>query len=59
MRLPHKGGEVMEVDYAGMTVPITNPETGEVTPAQIFVAVLPASSYTYVEIQASRNFSIG
>jgi hypothetical protein len=25
MRLPHKGGEVLEVDYAGMTVPITNP----------------------------------
>jgi hypothetical protein len=29
MRLPHKGGEEMEVDYAGMTVPITNPETGD------------------------------
>jgi transposase len=28
MRLPRKGGEVVEVDYAGMTVPITNPETG-------------------------------
>jgi transposase len=55
MRLPHKGGEVLEVDYAGMTVPITNPETGEVTPAQVFVAVLPASSYTYVEIQASQE----
>lgn len=55
MRLPHKGGEVLEVDYAGMTVSITNPETGEVTPAQVFVAVLPASSYTYVEIQASQE----
>ena len=55
LRLPHKGGEVLEVDYAGMTVSITNPETGEVTPAQVFVAVLPASSYTYVEIQANQE----
>ena len=30
MRMPHKGGEEMEVDYAGMTVPVTNPETGEI-----------------------------
>ena len=55
MRLPHKGGEEMEVDYAGMTLPITNPETGEVTQAQTFVAVLPASNYTYVEIQISQQ----
>ena len=54
MRLPHKGGEEMEVDYAGMTLPITNPETGEVIPAQVFVAVLPASNYTYVEVQPSQ-----
>ena len=55
MRLPHKGGEAMEVDYAGMTVPITKPETGEITQAQVFVAALPASSYTYVEIQPSQE----
>jgi len=55
MRLPHKGGEEMEVDYAGMTLPITNPETGESSQAQIFVAVLPASSYTYAEIQPSQE----
>lgn len=55
MRLPHKGGEAMEVDYAGMTIPITNPETGEITPAQVFVATLPASSYMYAEIQPSQE----
>jgi transposase len=55
MRLPHKGGEELELDYAGMTVPITNPETGEVTAAQVFVAALPASSYTYAEIQPSQE----
>jgi transposase len=57
MRLPHKGGEVMEVDYAGMTVPITNPETGEIWQAAVFVAALPASSYTYAEIQPSQELS--
>jgi transposase len=55
MRLPHKGGEEMEVDYAGMTLPITNPETGEISQAQVFVAALPASSYTYTEIQPSQE----
>jgi transposase len=55
MRLPHKGGEEMEVDYAGMTVPITNPETGEVWRAPVFVATLPASSYIYAEVQPSQE----
>jgi transposase len=57
MRKPHTGGEEMEVDYAGMTVPITNPETGEITQAQVFVAALPASSYTYAEIQPSQELA--
>jgi transposase len=55
MRLPHKGGEVMEVDYAGMTLSITNPETGEVSQAVVFVATLPASSYIYAEVQPSQE----
>jgi transposase len=55
MRLPHKGGEVLEVDYAGMTLPITNPETGEIHQAQVFVATLPASSYTFAEVQPSQE----
>lgn len=55
MRSPRKGGEEMEVDYTGMKVPITNPETGEITSADVFVATLPASNYTYVEIQPSQK----
>jgi transposase len=55
MRLPHKAGEVMEVDYAGMTLPITNAETGEVWQAAVFVAVLPASNYIYAEVQPSQE----
>ena len=55
MRLPHKAGEEMQVDYAGMMVAITNPETGEISRAVVFVATLPASSYTYAEIQPSQE----
>jgi len=55
MRLPRKGGEVVEVDYAGMTVPIMNPETGEIHQAVVFVASLPASSYVYAEVQPSQE----
>ena len=49
MRQTHKAGEKMFVDYAGQTLPITNPKTGEITEAQIFVATLGASSYTFAE----------
>ena len=39
----------MFVDYSGKTVPIVNRVTGEVRPAQLFVAVLGASNHTYAE----------
>ena len=55
MRQDHKAGEKLFVDYAGQTMPITNPETGEVTEAQIFVAVLGASNYTYAEATHSQS----
>lgn len=37
----------MQTDYAGHTIPITDPATGAVHQAQVFVAVLGASSYTF------------
>ena len=49
MRQQHKAGEKLFVDYAGLTVPIVSKETGESAPAQVFVAVLGASNYTYAE----------
>ena len=55
MRLTHKAGEKLFVDYAGETVPIVNPETGEIIQAEIFVTVLGASNYTYAEAQASQD----
>ena len=49
MRQSHKAGEKCFVDYCGPTVPIANAHTGEIRPAQVFVAVLGASNYTYAE----------
>src|SRR3954468_6495947 len=50
MRQTHAGGDKLFVDYAGDTVPvIVDRVTGEVRQAQIFVAVLGASSFAYAE----------
>jgi transposase len=55
MRQEHKAGEKLFVDYAGQTVPVMDATTGEVRPAQIFLAVLGASNYTYVEATWSQT----
>jgi transposase len=47
MRQVHPGGERLFVDYAGHTVPVVDPTSGEIRRAQVFVAVLGASNYTY------------
>jgi len=57
MRQTHRAGEKLFVDFCGQTVPITDPNSGEIRPAQIFVAVLGASSYTYAEAVASQGLA--
>lgn len=49
LRQQHKAGEKVFVDYGGQTVPVVDPETGEVREAQIFVGVLGASNFTFAE----------
>lgn len=49
MRQPHRAGEKLFVDYAGQTAAVVDRTTGEMREAQIFVAVLGASNYTYAE----------
>jgi transposase len=53
--IEHIGGEQMQVDYAGLKVPVTDPETGEISQVSVFVATLPASNYIYAEAQSSEN----
>jgi transposase len=55
MRQDHKAGEKLFVDYAGQRVGIIDRLTGETRSAEIFVAVLGASSYTYAEATWSQS----
>ncbi len=49
LRQVHVAGERLFVDYAGPTMPIVRPRTGEITAAQIFVGALGASHLLYAE----------
>jgi transposase len=49
MRQAHPAGERMFVDYAGQTVELIDGRSGEIRQAQVFVAVMGASSYTFAE----------
>ena len=49
MRIKHKPGEAMQVDWAGTTLQYQDPVTGELIDAYLFAAVLPCSCYAYAE----------
>jgi len=55
MRQEHRVGEKLFVDYAGQTVPVIDRHSGEIRQAQVFVAVLGASSYTFAEATWSQQ----
>ena len=57
LRHEHRAGEKLFVDYAGATIPIHHPATGDITAAQIFVAVLGASNYTYSEATWTQSMA--
>jgi len=55
LRQEHRAGEKLFIDYAGQTGSIVERKTGEVTEAQIFVAALGASNYTFAEASLSQE----
>jgi transposase len=55
MKLEHKAGYEMMIDYAGKHLHITDKETGEQIPVEVFIAILPYSQYTYVEAGFSQK----
>jgi transposase len=57
LRQIHKPGEKGFVDWAGATIPVHDPVTGEGWPASLFVMVLGASSYTYAEATRDQQLA--
>jgi len=55
MRQTHLAGEKLFVDYAGPTIPVVDRTTGEERPAQVFIAVLGASNYTFAEATMTQS----
>ena len=55
MRQIHIAGEKLFVDYSGVTIPIYNQKSTEIETAQVFVAVLGASGYTFVHVTPSQK----
>jgi transposase len=55
MRQEHRAGEKLFVDYAGQSMPIVEPDTGEVRELSVFVATLGASSYTFAEVHEDQT----
>lgn len=49
LRISRKPGELMEVDWAGSTLAVTDSITREPVTAYVFVACLPCSMYSYAE----------
>ncbi len=57
MRQTHPAGERVFVDFAGQTLAVIDPATGEIRAAQVFVAVLGASSLTYAEVRWGQGLA--
>jgi transposase len=49
MRMTHIAGEKLFVDYAGQTIGVVNPDTGEIHDACLFLGAWGASHYSYAE----------
>ena len=57
LRQEYKAGEFMFVDWAGDTISLWNPTTGESRPAYLFVAVLGASNYTFARAYEDKQMA--
>lgn len=55
LRQEYKAGEKMLVDWAGDTLWVSDPQSGGKRPAHLFVAVLGASNYTFVQVFEHRQ----
>ena len=57
MRQSHAAGEKVFVDFAGDTIDVIDPSTGEVRPMKLFVAAMGASSYIFAQARPSEQIA--
>jgi transposase len=55
MRMEHKAGDTLYVDFAGDKLSVVDTTTGEIKVVEVFVAILGASQLTYVEAVATQG----
>jgi transposase len=55
LRQEHRAGEKVFVDYAGHTLAVVDPSTGEIREAQLFVVALGASNFTFAEVTWTQS----
>jgi transposase len=55
MRVPHKVGDKLFIDFTGKRLQIVDTTTGEVQDVEVFVAILGCSQLTYVTAVASQK----
>lgn len=55
MRVPHKVGDKLFIDFTGKRLQIVDQQTGEIREVEVFVAILGCSQLTYVTAVASQK----
>lgn len=58
VRSTHKAGAelfIVHLEFPNLSFHVLDAETGEVHPASLFVAILPASNYCFAEVCVERN----
>jgi len=53
MRVPHKVGDKLFIDFTGKKLQVVDQQTGEVRDVEVFVAILGCSQLTFVIAVAS------
>ncbi len=54
-KFEHRAGDKLLVDYCGKKLQIVDKLSGELLDVEVFVGILPCSSYTYVEATLSQG----